>query len=99
MNTHKWIKIDRGFYGLTGTPYAVQADGYEPSKSVGAEGAHLTHDGRVHGGYEGFTGGEWAAIHYGEVEAWRDAGIDDGENLNWFPTMREARAYVERRAK
>jgi hypothetical protein len=37
--------------------------------------------------YEGFTGGEWAVI---------DTRTDD--NLDWFDTMREARADAERRA-
>lgn len=38
-------------------------------------------------GYEGFTGGEWAVI---------DARTDD--NVDWFDTMREARAEAERLA-
>jgi hypothetical protein len=79
----KWTKIERGFYRLEGTLYAVQSDGYSPSKSIGADA-----------NYEGFIGGEWAAIRYrDEAEAARQ----DGDNLDWFPTMREARAYVERR--
>jgi hypothetical protein len=79
-----WIKIERGFYGLRGTCYAVQSDGYESSKSIGAT-AH----------YEGFTGGEWAVIRFRGIEGWRD-DMDDGENLDWFSTMREARDWVAR---
>jgi hypothetical protein len=42
-------------------------------------------------GYEGFTGGEWAVID--------TRGGGDGENLDWFDTMREARAAAERWAR
>ena len=86
-NPTKWTKIERGFYRLDGTLYAVQSDGYQPSKHIGAEEST---------GYEGFAGGEWAVIRYRD-EA--DAKRHGGENLDWFPTMREARAEAEGRAR
>lgn len=85
MSNHKWTKIERGFYKLEGTQFAVQADGYTPCKSIGADHS-----------YEGFIGGEWAVI---EFPAGKDHTTSDGENLDWFPTMREAKADAERRVR
>lgn len=80
----RWIKIARGHYRLEGTPYSVQSDGYDRSQSISADA-----------NYEGFTGGEWAVIrHHDETQA--ILFPDGGENLDWFPTMREARAAAER---
>lgn len=59
--------------------YAVAADGYEKSNSVCAE------EGT---GYEGFKGGEWAAVL-----------VATDDNLDWFDTMREAKAECERHAR
>ena len=80
----QWDKVKRGFYRLRGTLYAVQADGYAPSQSISAD-AH----------YEGFIGGEWAVIRYRDE---RDFEQGDGENLDWFSTMRDARARAEQLA-
>jgi hypothetical protein len=42
-----------------------------------------------------FVGGvEWAAVRFTGPER----GAQDGENLDWFDTMREARAEAERLA-
>lgn len=82
----RWVKIERGFYRLDGTLYAVMADGYgAPSKSIGA-----------HPGYEGFVGGEWAVVRFRDEADFLDRG---GENLDWYDTMRRARADAERRAR
>lgn len=80
----KWTKVEAGFYRLEGTLYAVQSDGMERIQSVGRE---------ENTGYEGFQGGEWATIKYKD-EADRDRC--GGDNLDWYPTMREARDYAER---
>lgn len=85
MSNHKWTKIERGFYKLEGTQFAVQADGYTPSQSVGADDK----------GYEGFIGGEWAVIEY--PGGW-DHTNHTGNNLDWWPTMRAAKADAERQA-
>ena len=85
----RWIKIARGHYRLEGTPFAVQSDGYDRSQSIGAEAST---------GYEGFAGGEWAVIrHRDETQA--ILFPEAGENLDWLPTMREARAVAERMAR
>lgn len=53
--------------------------------AVQSDGYDLRTVGAEEGtGYEGFTGGEWAVI---------DTRTDD--NVDWFPTMREARAAAE----
>jgi hypothetical protein len=74
--TLTWKRDGRGRQVSTDGRYAVEVDGYERSQSVGAD-AH----------YEGFIGGEWAAI-------W----VATEENLDWFATMREAKAECERDA-
>lgn len=75
----KWRKIRAGAYVSDDGRYGVISDGYPAIQSVDADPAH---------GYEGFQGGEWAAVL-----------MRNDETLNWFPTMREAREYAELRAK
>jgi hypothetical protein len=74
--TLTWKRDGRGRQVSTDGRYAVEVDGYERSQSVGAD-AH----------YEGFIGGEWAAI-------W----VATEDNLDWFATMREAKAACQRDA-
>lgn len=79
---HKWMKVDRGYYVLPGTPYAVMSDGYErhDKNFFGGEWA-AERVSVADGGYEGFIG-------VNDPE-----GICD--NLAWFSTMREAKAHIE----
>ena len=86
----KFNKVEAGHYATEDGRYAVMVDGYEPGKHVGAEG-----DWKHGSGYEGFVGGEWAAVYY------KNGDGPDGhdENLDWFPTMREAKAYAESHAE
>lgn len=84
MSTHKWTKISRGFYSLDGTPFAVAVDGFEQVAE---------HDRESDGVLAGITGREWAVIKYREGE---EKTSDGGDNLDWFDTMREARAMAER---
>lgn len=79
-----WTKVERGFYRLDGTRFAVRSDGYDKSNSIGAEEST---------GYEGFVGGEWAVVRYSDYDLAHDG---DGDNMDWWPTMREARADAER---
>lgn len=85
----RWTKIERGFYRLEGTRYAVQSDGWLPVSQRERDG-----DGIM----AGVTGGEWAVIRYTDrdLELERTGG---GENLDWKSTMREARAMAERLAE
>jgi hypothetical protein len=73
-----WKRVERGKQVSDDGRYAVESDGYEPGQHIGAE--HST-------GYEGFTGGEWAAVV-----------VATNENLDWFATIREAKACCERHA-
>lgn len=81
--TPQWKRHQAGFYSLAGTRYAVMADGYEPVAERDREGAGVA---------AGITGREWAVIRYAEGEEHTGQG---GENMDWFPTMREARAAAE----
>lgn len=81
-----WRRDGRGRQVSTDGNYAVVADGYERGQHVGAQGDWRRGDP---GSYEGFVGGEWAAVHDPD-------GRDD--NLDWFPTMREAKAECQRHA-
>lgn len=78
MSALKFKKVKRGLYVSTDGRFAVAHDGYEAIQSVGAEAST---------GYEGFQGGEWAAVL-----------TATDENLDWFSTKREAIAYLERYA-
>lgn len=78
MTELKFKKVQRGLYVSTDGRYAVAHDGYEAIASVGAEAST---------GYEGFQGGEWAAV----------LNRTD-ENLDWFKTKREAVEYCQRHA-
>lgn len=82
----KLSKIAAGHYAAADGRYAVVADGYTAVVSVGADNT----------GYEGFQGGEWAAIHdpAGQLRVDHQAG----ETLDWFPTKRDAVACVQRHA-
>ena len=73
--TLKWKRDGRGRQISTDGRFACQHDGYDAIKSVGAE------EGT---GYEGFQGGEWAAIL-----------IETDDNLDWYPTLREAKERCE----
>lgn len=72
-------KILAGWYASPDGTYAVVRDGYEKSASVGAE---------VSTGYEGFQGGEWAAVYDPQGRLREDSGA--GDNLDWYPKMADA---------
>lgn len=74
----KFRKVQRGLYVSTDGLYAVAHDGYEAIQSIAAEAST---------GYEGFQGGEWAAVL-----------TRTNENLDWFSTKREAVDYLRRYA-
>lgn len=76
MSTLTWKRDKPGRQVTTDGRYAVESDGYDPIQTVGAD-AH----------YEGFQGGEWAAIL-----------VASDENMDWFPTMREAKEECQRHA-
>lgn len=98
-HTPHWKKVERGYYVAVGTPYAVVADGYEPGQHVGASRDFDHHTGQ--GQYEGFIAGEWAAVRfYNVIESVEQApNHNDGDNLDWFDTKREAVADIERRLR
>lgn len=50
-------------------------------------------DGYGPGADEDYQGGEWAAVYSPNGGLREDSNV--GENLDWFPTMREARACAE----
>jgi len=79
----KMTKVSRGWYATEDGRYAAIADGYEKSLSCGAEGD-----------YDGFPGGEWAAIYSPGGGLREESQI--GDNLDWFPTKREAVECAER---
>jgi hypothetical protein len=74
----KFNRIERGWQASEDGKYAVIADGYEASKYCGAEGD-----------YEGFAGGEWAAVY--DPQGRLRTADDAGDNLDWFSTAREAK--------
>lgn len=82
----KFHRIAAGHYATDDGKWAVVSDGYSPSQSIGADNT----------GYEGFTGGEWAAVYdpQGRLRESHNAG----ENLDWFPTKREAVAFAVKEA-
>lgn len=85
-----WQKVEAGRYVTPDARYAVEVDGYAPSQSAGADTNYNPHGPNLGGHYEGFVGGEWAAV------------LDpngSNQNLDWFPTMREARAHCEEHAR
>lgn len=90
MTTMKFRKVEAGCYATDDGRYAVVVDGYEKGKHVGA-----TDDWKSGSGYEGFIGGEWAAVY----DARGGAANGEGENLDWFATKREAVACCERHAE
>lgn len=77
----KWKKIQAGVYWLEGTEYAVASG---PKAAADPDGPHADRFGFVHGV-------EWAAI-----KGFNPRNGQEGENLDWFDTMREARAECER---
>jgi hypothetical protein len=81
--TITWKRDGRGRQVSADGRYAVEADGYEPGQHVGATG-----DWEYGSGYEGFIAGEWAAII-----------VATDDNIDWFSTMREAKAACERHAR
>lgn len=87
--TMKFTKVDRGWYATEDGRYAVMVDGYE-------RGQHIGEVYTTTGHYEGFIGGEWAAIFCARGEGRIDAGA--GENIDWFPTKRAAIECAQRDA-
>jgi hypothetical protein len=81
-----WKRVEPGYQVSTDGRYAVRADGYKPGQHVGASRDYNRHTGEGH--YEGFVGGEWAAVL-----------VATDDNLDWCPTMREAKAVCERHAR
>jgi len=83
----KFQKIGPGWYATADGVWAVVSDGYPAIKSV---------DASPNEGYEGFQGGEWATVYDARGRLRDDA--NEGENLDWFPTKREAVALAQREA-
>jgi hypothetical protein len=81
----KWKRVKPGLQVSTCGRYSVACDGYESSQSAGRDPGYDRHNPGTHNLYEGFVGGEWAAV----------TNYND-ENLDWFPTMREAKECCER---
>lgn len=96
MTTLKFTKVDRGWYATEDGKWAVVADGYAPSVHAGADAGYDRHDPGTHNLYEGYVGGEWAVVYdaHGNLRA----AHNDGENLDWLPTKREAVAAANARA-
>lgn len=86
MSALTFKKIKRGCYATEDGTYATVVDGYERGQHVGAEG-----DWKHGSGYDGFVGGEWAAVYDPNGRA----DHNGGENLNWFATKREAVAECQ----
>lgn len=78
----KFTKIEAGHYASTDGHYGVVSDGYGYIPKAEREGFGVC---------AGITGGEWAAV-YDPAGNLRDAH-NDGDNLDWFPTKREAVEY------
>jgi len=74
----KWTKTEAGFYRLEGTRYAV------------ASGPKYNDFDEVLAGQT-----EWSVVRFSDADlaAGKD-GPQDGDNLDWFETMREAKAEV-----
>jgi hypothetical protein len=83
----RFTKVARGWYATEDGRYAVVADGYEGSLSVGADVNYSRHS-KAGGGYGGFQGGEWALV-YDPAGGLRESH-NAGTNVDWFPTKREA---------
>jgi hypothetical protein len=82
--TH-WTKQHAGFYTLDGTDYAVASSWKQAS---------ARHEDRT--GETEVSGSEWAVVRFTND---RQRDSQDGENMAWFDTMREARAAAERMAR
>lgn len=79
----RWTKHYAGFYTLDGTDYGVAS-----AHATDADADFASHDlSRV----------EWAVIRKRPGTEWESH--NDGDNLDWFDTMREARAAAERMAR
>ena len=79
MSKLTWKRDGRGRQVSTDGNWAVESDGYGYISQADREGSGVA---------AGVTGGEWAAI-----DLTRDK--PRGLNMDWFPTMREAKAYCE----
>lgn len=80
--TLNWTKQYAGYYTLDGTEYGVSA----------------TYDTQASDGHEERTGRMLvAATEWAAVEGAKPGDHLSGSNLDWFDTMREAKAYIERR--
>lgn len=78
MSAPTLTKVTRGWYASADGTWAVVVDGYTPSAALRDE--------------EFITGGEWAVVHDPEGRLREDHNA--GENLDWFPTKREAVAHL-----
>jgi hypothetical protein len=78
----KLTKVARGWYATADGIWAVVIDGYTPSAVLRDE--------------EFIDGGEWAAVHdpHGNLRV----NHNDGTNIDWFPTKREAVECLQREA-
>jgi hypothetical protein len=83
----KWKRVQPGLQVSTCGRYAVVCDGYERSQSAGRDPGYDRHNPGTHNLYEGFVGGEWAAVL-----------TKTDENMDWKPTMREAKEVCESHA-
>ena len=81
MTTLKWKRDGAGRQVSTDGRYAVASDGYT-TKVVREPGDTRT-AAEVYD-YNGVRGNEWAAVL-----------VRGNENLDWFDTMREAKAHCE----
>ena len=88
----KLTKVERGWYASEDGRFAVVADGYSPSQSQGA-GWSGSGAGETLSYYEGFIAGEWAAVY--SARGGLRENSNDGTNLDWFPTKREAVSFIQ----
>jgi hypothetical protein len=75
----KFTKIAAGHYATADGTYAVIADGYGYVTEAERDGSGI---------HAGITGGEWAFVRDGQGRLRSDHNV--GENIDWFPTKREA---------
>lgn len=75
----KFTKVTAGHYVTADGTYAVTADGYGYVSEAERNGSGINC---------GITGGEWAVVHDAQGRLRADHNV--GENIDWFPTKREA---------
>lgn len=76
-----WTKQSPGFYTLDGTDFAVASSWKQASE------AHEERTGQFF-----VSGVEWAVVRFRSAER---RTPESGENLGWYDTMRDAKAYAE----